>query len=271
VQGDDRKSELAEFLRSRRVRVRPSDVGLPTGPRRRTLGLRREEVAVLAGVSPTWYSYLEQGRDVTPSHEVLDNLAFVLRLTEDERQYLHMLVHRQLGGEAAVPAPDDGVLQRVMSVAATGPHPVYAANWLCDVLAWNDAAADWYVDFADLPPGRRNFLWWMLMEPAARERLVDWEEEARDLIGRFRAVSVWRGGHPRMRELVEDLTSNSAEFAKWWKLQDVRGQHVRPRVLAHPERGIRIFHLAVVYPSGQDETMIVFHPPAADPADPGDG
>jgi transcriptional regulator with XRE-family HTH domain len=264
---EDRRCELATFLVGRRKLIQPSDVGLPSGERRRTLGLRREEVAILAGVSPTWYTYLEQSRKIRPSPEVLDSIARVLKLSADERRYLHMLAlgqspPRDVGNLAERPHVTE--LREVVAAAGRGPDPVYATDWLCDILAWNESAAIWYTDWALLPTEHRNMLWWMLNDPVARERIVDWENETRDVIGRFRALSASHWEHRRFGVLMAELRT-SAEFVKWWGDHDVQGQHTRIRELVHPEYGMRRYRLAVLYPSGQDECMVVLHPPATPP------
>jgi transcriptional regulator with XRE-family HTH domain len=260
---ENRRRELAKFLARRRNAIQPSDVGLPVGERRRTLGLRREEVAILAGVSPTWYTYLEQGRKIRPSPEVLDSLARVLKLSSDERRYLHMLALGQAPARGAgthVQCPPLEELREVVETVGNGPDPVYVTDWLCDILAWNEAAADWYTDWLELPAERRNMLWWMLNDPAARERIVDWEAETRDVIGRFRALSASRRDGHRFGFLMRELR-RSPEFVKWWDDHDVQGQRSRIRELVHPQYGMRRFRLAVLYPSGQDECMVVLHPP----------
>jgi transcriptional regulator with XRE-family HTH domain len=215
---DGGRRELARFLRSRRERIAPSEVGLPAGPRRRTQGLRREEVAVLAGVSPTWYTYLEQARGIQPSREVLDSLARVLRLTEDERRYVHSLAHGSviqtspLDGE--IPAID--LIKQVVALFEESPYPVYAVNLYCDLLAWNRAATEWYDDWGALPPEERNILRWMLVSPVARTRLVDWEDDAKDIVARWRAESGKHAGDPVLRERISELAHLSPEFRSWW-------------------------------------------------------
>jgi transcriptional regulator with XRE-family HTH domain len=181
---DSSRRELARFLRSRRERIRPSDVGLPDGPRRRAQGLRREEVAVLAGLSPTWYAYLEQGRGIHPSREVLDSLARALRLTEDERRYLHNLAHGAGTHPSRLPAEVSAIdlIRQVVAQFEESPCPVYAADQYCDLLAWNRAACEWYDDWNAMPVQERNILRWMLVSPAAQLRLLDLEEDTRDLI-----------------------------------------------------------------------------------------
>lgn len=178
-----RAQELADLLRSRRERLQPADVGLPAGTRRRTRGLRREEVAQLAAISTTYYTFLEQGRDVHPSIQVLDALARVLRLSPGERTHLHELAHGN-------PAPD---LERtaevlVPSVAALvhrlDPYPTYVTGRSFDVLSSDRAAQALWIKWPALPPPERNMLWWTFTHPAARTTFLDWEAEASALLAR---------------------------------------------------------------------------------------
>ncbi len=256
------RRELGSFLRSRRERIDPTTVGLPGGRRRRTAGLRREEVAILAGVSPTWYTYLEQGRSINPSVEVLDSLARVLKLSEDEWSYLHLLAYGQqtFGDDVRDEPRIEALIWQL--VEAHDPHqPVFAANQIADILAWNTSAVEWFTDFGKLPEGRRNAVWWTFMDPLARERLVYWEEEARDVMGRLRAVSARRPGDTRLTSLVADLNDGSPDFRAWWKDHSISGQTPRLRWLRHPVHGIRAMNLMVAYPVGTEEIGIEFHLP----------
>jgi transcriptional regulator with XRE-family HTH domain len=263
------RSELAQFLRSRRERITPAQVGLPAGPRRRTPGLRREEIAVLAGLSPTWYTYLEQGRDIRPSPEVLDSLAGVLQLNSDERRYLHLLATGQAPPLLA-PGPDNpecpgaqpaALMEEVMAAIGRGDYPVYAGNLYGDVIAWNDVAASWYTDFARLPDGRRNMLWWLLTAPEARERIVHWEEDTRDVLARFRIASATRPWDQRFQDLIATISRASPEFRSWWPEHDVRDQHVRLREIRLPNGETRRVKLAVLR-MADGFNSVVLHVPA---------
>jgi transcriptional regulator with XRE-family HTH domain len=263
VADQDRRQELAEFLRSRRQRVNPGDVGFPTGRHRRTVGLRREEVAVLAGVSPTWYTYLEQGRNIQPSPEVLDSLARVLRLSEDERQYMHVLAygHRPRPRPTKPAAPIGESIRQLVDIAGRGPYPVYAFDEISDLIAWNQAATEWYTDFAQLAKERCNMMWWLLTSAEARERLVEWEQDARDIVARFRAAAALRPGNPRIRSMIADLRQASPEFTRWWVEHDVAGQRMRSRRLRHPRLGEHTMRLQVMAPTELDTVSVVFHLP----------
>src|SRR5215469_8511380 len=167
-------ADLAEFLRARRSRLQPADVGLPDGARRRTPGLRREEVAQLADISPTYYTFLEQGRDIRPSAQVLAALGRALRLTPAEQAHLRDLVH----GELAVGTlPPDALLPAVGAlVDRLDPWPAYVTGRRFDVLACNRAARMRWADWPARPEPERNVLWWTFLDPTARTVLADWDD-----------------------------------------------------------------------------------------------
>lgn len=239
---DDSRRELAGFLRSRRARITPADVGLPTGPRRRTAGLRREEVAVLAGVSPTWYTYLEQGRGIQPSREVLDSLAVVLRLSEDERRYLHSLVRGAPGAPLAAEIPADLIRQLTASFEDS-PYPVYVADHRCDLLAWNPAAVEWYDDWSVSPPGERNLMRWLLFSPNARLRLADHEDVVEDLVARWRAESGKHAGDTVLAARIAEFSRLSDEFRALWSRYDVLEHRAGIRRFRHERLGERALRI----------------------------
>jgi transcriptional regulator with XRE-family HTH domain len=261
VSGENRR-ELADFLQSRRARITPAEVGLPAGTRRRAPGLRREEVAVLAGLSPTWYTYLEQGRDVHPSAQVLNSLARVLRLTEDARGYLHALAN----SEAHAPQPPAGdvgamLVRQLVQAAEHSPYPVYGVDLYSDLIAWNPAVVGYYTDFARLPEGRRNMLRWLLESAEAKERLPDWEDETRDVAARLRAMTAEHDGDRRLRALVEELKRRSPEFAGWWHEHHVLGHGSRLRRFRHPQHGEQTMRLLIMRAPDFAPSIVVFHLP----------
>src|SRR5689334_2796484 len=175
------RDELAAFLRFRRERLTPDDVGLPGGGRRRTPGLRREEVATLAGVSTTWYTWLEQAREVTPSRQVLDALARTLQLSPAEHDYLCTLA-----GRSPAPVTEAGVHPTMRAfVESLVPNPAYIANETWDVLAYNRAQGALIDEYDKRPVEQRNVIWLMFNEPALRTRIVDWEGDARTMVAKF--------------------------------------------------------------------------------------
>ncbi|GAB3352437.1 helix-turn-helix transcriptional regulator [Amycolatopsis echigonensis] len=252
--------ELGTFLRSRRERIAPADAGLPVTGRRRTPGLRREELALLAGISATWLTYLEQGRDVRPSDQVLDALARALRLTSAEQEHLRRLAN---GGAPPEDAAEEAAPEVAGVPALLGDNPAYVTGICYDLLACNDAAAEL---FRNIEPGA-NVVRWMFTEPAAREVLVDWEQEARNILARLRAIAGRHPGHPRVTRLVAELTEASPEVREWWPHYEIQFSHAGHKRFRHPRLGVvtathAAFHVAerpeqtlVVYrlPSGTDE------------------
>ncbi|MFI7608944.1 helix-turn-helix transcriptional regulator [Micromonospora sp. NPDC049366] len=249
-------NELGTFLRSRRERIAPADAGLPVTRRRRTPGLRREELALLAGISATWLTYLEQGRDVRPSGQVLDALARALRLTGAEQQHLH-----RLAGAGATPeqdAPEEATPEIAGVPALLGDNPAYVTGICYDLLATNDAAVEL---FQGMGPGG-NVVRWVFTEPAARQVLVDWEREARSILARLRAIAGQHPGHPRVTRLVAELTETSPEVRQWWPQYDIQFSHAGRKRLRHPRLGvITVSHTAFHVAERAEQTLVVYHLP----------
>ena len=257
--------ELGHFLRARRLEVDPAAKGLPIG-RRRTPGLRREEVAILASISPSWYTYLEQGRDIRPSEPVLNALADVLDLSPAERRYMYLLA---LGG---APHRDQSVTEEAldavwMTVRALDPLPAYAGDRRGDVVAWNSACSTWLVDFGALPEHERNGILWVVTNPQARERLPDWDDEVRDVIGRFRAATASADpADARMQQISQRLRAAGAA-APWWDGHVVSELTFRRRRVRHPRLGERTFQMVVLLVAGADDIGIIVHLPTGPPGD----
>jgi transcriptional regulator with XRE-family HTH domain len=253
------RKELAEFLRFRRERLTPEDVGLARNGRRRTPGLRREEVATLAGVSTTWYTWLEQARDVTPSRQVLDALARTLQLSAAEHDYL-----RTLAGQAPAPVADKSDVHPSMRafVASLDPHPAYITNETWDVLVYNRAQAALIMEYDELPAEQRNVIWLMFNEPRIRERIVDWNKDARAMVAKFRAAAAEQAGNPRMRALTRTLLDGSAEFRGWWSEHDVRGHEPARKRVAHPDAGLVELDYVKLECVGRPGQLLTAHLPA---------
>nr|BFE52898.1 hypothetical protein GCM10017745_63250 [Saccharothrix mutabilis subsp. capreolus] len=219
---------------------------------------------MLAGVSPTWYTYLEQGRDIRPSPEVVDSLARVLCLSEDERRYLHTLAF----GHVARPQPLDGeitgaeLLKRLVAAAEDDPYPVLAVSPHGDLLAWNPAAVHWYDDWDRMPAEERNLVRWLLTAPAARRRLVDWADEARDAVAVWRAESAKCPDVGEVARRVRELGGLSAEFRLWWDEQMVRERRSRTRRFRHPELGVRELRLVPMESPEFAPAAVLVHLPA---------
>jgi|SRR5450755_284000 transcriptional regulator with XRE-family HTH domain len=248
--------EVASLLRSRRERLRPSDVGLPVGLRRRTSGLRREEVAQLASISTTYYTFLEQGRDVRPSRQILDSLADALRLSHAERGYLHELIHgapRRPAANAAEKLPP-AVADLVDRL---DPHPTYVTGRCWDVLAANRAARAVWTDWPEVPPAERNMLWWTFMDPAARSVLIEWEAEASAQLARFRTAAARHPDDPGFVALIERLHAGSAEVRAWWPRHDVAPLSSGTKRIRHPVLGELTFQHVVLQLADDPEQKIV--------------
>jgi transcriptional regulator with XRE-family HTH domain len=237
---DPRRSELGDFLRSRRARLSPKSVGLAAGKRRRTAGLRREEVAELAGIGIDWYTRLEQGRSVSPSVTTIDALARALRLSKAEHEHLRAL-SRQAGRRAftreIVPAT-------VRQIVESLNQPAYLTGRRWDVLAWNAAAAELFA-FDRVAAEDRNTLVSVLTNPNTRRLFgPTWEDEARRMVAEFRATHDLWAGDPAFKALLSRLREGCAEFAGWWDAHDIRGVGAGRKRLQHPKQGLLTFEYA---------------------------
>jgi transcriptional regulator with XRE-family HTH domain len=231
-----RRHELSDFLRTRRGRIVPTDIGLPATNRRRTPGLRREEVAQLAGMSATWYSRLEQKRPIGVSPGMLDNLARVLRLDPAERMQLFQLALRQPVLDCpSRPETVSPLIRRWLDQTDPIPALVLGRRW--DVLAWNRAALAFFLDFEQVQVNERNMLWLAFTNSALRSLLVDWPTRAKDTLARFRADYGRHAGDAHFVQLVERLKSVSPEFAEWWPRHDILPMTEGRNVYDHPQVG----------------------------------
>ncbi len=228
------RSELGNFLRARRERLDPHTIGLSAGRRRRTPGLRREEVAELAGIGVDWYIRLEQGRDVNPSVTTVDALARALRLEPAEHAHLRALTRVA----ERHPFVIETVPETVRKVIESLDQPAYVTGRRWDVLAWNAAAADLLIDFGAIEPEDRNILVFMLCMPEARALFGEgWREIARRMIAQFRASHDLLAGDPAFLALRERLARYCPEFAGWWQSHDIRQPIAGMKLLHHPTRG----------------------------------
>jgi transcriptional regulator with XRE-family HTH domain len=230
-----RRAALGGFLKARRGRLSPQDVGLPPGPRRRTPGLRREEVALLAGVGITWYTWLEQGRPINASGQVLDAVARVLRLDHAEREHLYRLAEatplRPWADSTVVPAPLREVLRGL------DPLPASLVNSRFDVIEVNPAHHHLFADWHGLPCVHRNLLWCCVTEPRARERFINYDEEVAHLVARLRSSYGRHVGDPEWEEDIRRLLDLSPEFAELWARHEVAEPADRTHRFRHPRAG----------------------------------
>ncbi|SEH21946.1 helix-turn-helix transcriptional regulator [Rhizobium sp. NFR12] len=255
-------NSLAAFLKDRRTRLDPGAFGF--SGRRRTPGLRREEVAQRANISPTWYTWLEQGRGGAPSADVLNRIASGLMLTEPEREHLFML---GLGRPPEVRYKStEGItprLQRLLDTLDASPAFVKTATW--DVVAWNAAAAVVLTDYGKLPEGQRNLLRQIFSSPSLRAKQHDWEGLARFVVGAFRADAARAGAMSEVSDLVDELSKSSPEFAAFWGENDVRLQSDGLKRIEHPDLGtVELEYSAFSVDGRPDLGMMVYNP--VDPA-----
>lgn len=228
------RRELGDFLRSRRERLTAETAGLPSGHRRRTPGLRREEVAELAGIGVDWYTGLEQGRPVSPSATTLDALARALRLGAAEHAHLRALARgagRRAFSRESVP---DAIRRLIEGL----DRPAYVTGRRWDVLAWNTAAVQVFTDFGRLAEEDRNILLYVLTDAGARRLFgPSWAEEARRMVAQFRATHDLWAADPAFVASLERLRRGCPEFSAWWEAHDVRGGGTGRKRLSHPEKG----------------------------------
>ena len=253
-------NKLGDFIRAHRERTLPASVGLPGGGRRRTPGLRREELAHLCEVSPTWLTWREPGRPVSASGKMLARLAEVLRLSAAERVYLFGLAERLDPQDDADHAPADEALDAI--VAAVGA-PAYILDLRWDALAWNGAAAALFAGWLDAPTP--NLLRFMFQPGAARGLIVDWPERARRLVAEFRADIGKHADHPAVRQLIAEVARDSAEFRELWRLQDVVGREGGLRRFQPPSGGELSFNQVTLHLAKRHDLKLVMLLPVPEP------
>ena len=257
---------LGTYLRDRRTRLDPATFGF-IGGRRRTPGLRREEVAQRANISPTWYTWLEQGRGGAPSADVLDRISKGLMLTEPEREHLFML---GLGRPPEVHyKPVEGVtprLQRVLDALDSSPAFIKTATW--DVIAWNRAAAAVLTDYGQLPPEQRNILRLMFGNSQIRAIQEDWESVARYVVGSFRADVARAGATEEITQLVDELSRASPAFDRLWRDNEIAAHHEGLKRLHHPAVGLLELEFSAFAVDGRPELgMVIYNPASSGDAD----
>jgi len=257
--GRQQRRELGSFLRRQRERLDRSTYGLPPAGRGRTTGLRREEVSYLSGVSVTWYTWLEQGRDIHPSRQVLDAVATALRLTDTEHDYVLSLV-----GLAPRPAVRAGAVdvapahvQRFLD--ALDEHPAYALAPDWGIAGWNRAYERLYPGVATTTAEDRNLLWLVFTDPSVRSLLDDWDDTSRRFLAEFRAEAGPRLGDPRYRDLVARLSAASDDFRARWNEHGVSGFRSRERVFRHPALGPLVFEHHQLRPSDETDLQLVVY------------
>ena len=262
-QSEQRRSELGQFLKARRARLSPEDVGMPPGTRRRTPGLRREEVALLAGVGVTWYTWLEQGRQINASTQVLDAVARTLRLDRAERWHLYRLAEAmplraqgdRKGEPRAVPGPIAEILRSL------DPLPASLVNSRFDILMSNDASEELFWEWHSLPCIHKNQLWCVVTEPTARDKFPEYDTHIRYQVARLRSAYSRHIGEPDWDEDIRRLSGLSSEFAALWDRHEVAETEPRILTYTHPRAGrVRFAVSELDLPAIPDTRLMVYTP-----------
>ncbi|WP_022929020.1 helix-turn-helix domain-containing protein [Patulibacter americanus] len=252
--------ELREFLRTRRGRLTPEDAGLPPGEGgRRVPGLRREELAALAGVSVDYYIRLEQGRSTSVSASVLDAIARALRLDDDERAHLFTLAKPAAPARRRAAPRPQRVRPGVRRLVEGLPTPAFVTGRRLDVLATNHLARALLCDFDALPPAQRNHARWVFLDPASRELYADWEAVARDNVAVLRMEAGRHPDDPELSALIGELTVKDEDFARWWAQHDVLRHGYGTKVYRHPVVGeLTVDYEAFPVAGDPEQTLFVY-------------
>ena len=253
------RADLSDFLKSRRARISAASVGLPNGRRRLTPGLRREELADLAGVGLTWYTWLEQGRDIRVSGEVLNRIATALKLEAAERIHLFRLAGHQPPSRESAPEVLSPRLRRVLD--AWDPYPAHITGRRRDLVAYNRASELVHM-WSQLPANRQNVLWALFMMPTARRLHPDWEQQAPVAVAALRAEAGRDLRDLDYQELIDELVRCSPDFARLWARQDVRGRLEGSKQYDHPQLGRLEFEYTPFEVSEQPSLHLYLFTPA---------
>jgi transcriptional regulator with XRE-family HTH domain len=262
----DQRRLLGAFLRRRRGQMRAADVGLiaSRAERRRTPGLRREEMAQICGMSPTWYAWIEQGRDISVSPLALARLAQAMQLTPAERAYLFQLTRKRdpsdlSAGLAEAEGEPSAVLRDVLNAIAA---PAYLIDRLWRARAWNPPAARLFADW--LEGDEPCLLAYVFLDGAAPAFIADWENRARRLVAEFRADSARNPDDPSLRALIDRLASGSRAFAAFWSDHAVLAREGGTRVFNHPHDGVQRYEQVTLAPAGRPDDKLIILLPAPD-------
>jgi transcriptional regulator with XRE-family HTH domain len=251
-------NQLGEFLRARRARLGPADVGLPSGfGTRRTPGLRREELAAVAGVSIDYYIRLEQGKETNPSGPILDGLARALQLNDEEQSHLYALANQVSGRSPRSPSAPSAVRPGIRQLLETvRPYPAYVLTRTSDILAINPEGLALLPGLAEWPGSRRNTIRYFYLHPFARELFADWDDAAVNTAAHLRALEADYPGDPALRSLIAELRAGSPEFARLWQQHEVRHRRGERKPFRHPRVGEFTLTTEVLYLEGGQRVTI---------------
>ncbi|MEU6356992.1 helix-turn-helix transcriptional regulator [Streptomyces sp. NPDC047072] len=263
----DRRAELSEFLRTRRARLKPEDVGLPDfGRHRRVPGLRREELAQLAGVSVAYYTRLEQGNGRNVSAEVLDSIARALRLSDAEHAHL-MHLAKPKSHKKKQAARTEQVRAALRQLVDSLEVPAYVVGRHSDILIWNRMAAAVFGDWSELPVQERNWARLVFLRPEYRELFVPWEQKAYDVVGSLRLSAGCHPDDPRLSALIGELSVKSEEFRRLWATHDVKEKNYGIKQLRHPLVGeLTLNFESFPLSDGSEQVLVTYHPEPGSPS-----
>ncbi len=254
-----RKKELSHFLHTYRSHLQPTDVGLPNGKRRRTPGLRREEVAMLANVGLTWYTKLEQGKNISVSTQVINGIAQALKLNEYEKR--HLLALAGLPIPPSVQSTHSLPVKFQLALDKFDPYPAYIINNRWDVIAWNKSVAQLYTDLSNLPLEERKLLSLMITNQEVKHHLGEWEKEARSLLARFRASTVYAVNETWFINLTNRLKSISTVFHAYWNMYDLQDTQSDPKIVLYSNQKQIIFSSLTLQVQGQEGLQMILQLP----------
>lgn len=261
-----RLAALSDFLKARRAAIQPSSVGLPEGTRRRTPGLRREEVAQLAGVSSTWYTWLEQGRDIKVSSSVLDCIATALQMTQDERKYLFALALETGAGGTMLPQEEPSVispsLQKILQELKYCPTII--SDRRCGIVGWNEAAAHVFLNFAKLPPEERNMIRLLFVRKEFQRLAVNWEQFVSGFLSIFRAYYGQYVEDQWYDDFIAEMKAMHPDFHEFWEQSRVSTAPDVVLEFRHAKAGRMLFHLTSLQVHGSTDLRCSIYTPAGD-------
>lgn len=258
---EESRRELGKFLKSRRSRLTPEQFGLPIGPRRKVPGLRREELAQIAGIGLTWHTWLEQGKNIQVSTQVLERLVTVMQLNAEERNHLYKLALGQLPVEQTASIEESliPIVQNFMNEYERCPAYVTDQRW--DILLWNKAGERVFGDFEKMDKKERNAIWRCFASPAYRNLIGDWESHAKRLLAQFRSTSTSFVGEGWFKDLVAELMEISPEFRQWWPSYDISGTPIGKKKINHPRVGTMVMeHITFQVYDAPELKLTVYRP-----------
>ncbi|MDQ0493746.1 helix-turn-helix transcriptional regulator [Paenibacillus brasilensis] len=258
---EEKRKELGKFLKSRRSKLTPELFGLPVGARRKVKGLRREELAQIAGIGLTWYTWLEQGKNIQASTQVLERLVTVMQLNTEERNHLYKLALGQLPVEqtASIEASLIPIVQNFINEYERCPAYVTDQRW--DILLWNKAGERVFGDFGKMDKKERNAIWRCFASPAYRNLIGDWESHAKRLLAQFRLTSTPYVGEGWFKDLVAELMEISLDFRQWWPRYDILGTPTGKKKINHPRVGTLVMeHITFRVYDAPELRLTVYRP-----------